>query len=137
MKGTNLFRRKKMSARVLIVDDVAFMRMLLKDMMTKAGHEVVGEATNGKDAVEKYRDLKPDLVFMDTIMSEMNGIEATKEIMRLNPNAKVIICSAMGQQMMVMEAMQAGAKDFVVKPFREDKVMETLSKVMNENSSKI
>ncbi len=126
-----------MSARVLIVDDVAFMRMLLKDMMTKAGHEVVGEATNGKDAVEKYRDLKPDLVFMDTIMSEMNGIEATKEIMRLNPNAKVIICSAMGQQMMVMEAMQAGAKDFVVKPFREDKVMETLSKVMNENSSKI
>ncbi len=137
MKGTNLFRRKKMSARVLIVDDVAFMRMLLKDMMTKAGHEVVGEATNGKEAVEKYRDLKPDLVFMDTIMSEMNGIEATKEIMRLNPNAKVIICSAMGQQMMVMEAMQAGAKDFVVKPFREDKVMETLSKVMNENSSKI
>ncbi len=137
MKGTNLFRRKKMSTRVLIVDDVAFMRMLLKDMMTKAGHEVVGEATNGKEAVEKYRDLKPDLVFMDTIMSEMNGIEATKEIMRLNPNAKVIICSAMGQQMMVMEAMQAGAKDFVVKPFREDKVMETLSKVMNENSSKI
>ncbi len=137
MKGTNLFRRKKMSARVLIVDDVAFMRMLLKDMMTKAGHEVVGEATNGKEAVEKYRDLKPDLVFMDTIMSEMNGIEATKEIMRLNPNAKIIICSAMGQQMMVMEAMQAGAKDFVVKPFREDKVMETLSKVMNENSSKI
>jgi len=137
MKGTNLFRRKKMSARVLIVDDVAFMRMLLKDMMTKAGYEVVGEATNGKEAVEKYRDLKPDLVFMDTIMSEMNGIEATKEIMRLNPNAKIIICSAMGQQMMVMEAMQAGAKDFVVKPFREDKVMETLSKVMNENSSKI
>lgn len=118
-----------MSKRVLIVDDATFMRMLLKDMVTKAGFEIVGEAINGKDAIEKYKELNPDVVAIDTIMPEMNGIEATKEIMKLNPNAKIIICSAMGQQMMVMEALQAGAKDFVVKPFRQDKITETLSKV--------
>ncbi len=122
-----------MSEKVLVVDDAAFMRMLLKDMITKAGYEIAGEAASGKEAIEKYRDLNPDVVTMDTMMPEMNGVEATKEIMRLNPNAKVIICSAMGQQVMVMEAMQAGARDFMVKPFRQDKVMETLSKVMNEN----
>ncbi|MCL4408220.1 MAG: response regulator [Thermotogae bacterium] len=120
-----------MSKRVLIVDDAAFMRMLLKDMVTKAGFEIVGEAINGKEAIEKYKELNPDVVAIDTIMPEMNGIEATKEIMKLNPNAKIIICSAMGQQMMVMEALQSGAKDFVVKPFRQDKITETLSKVMS------
>ncbi|MGC8545829.1 response regulator [Athalassotoga sp.] len=119
-----------MSKRVLIVDDAAFMRMLLKDMVTKAGFEIVGEAINGKEAIEKYKELNPDVVAIDTIMPEMNGIEATKEIMKLNPNAKIIICSAMGQQMMVMEALQSGAKDFVVKPFRQDKITETLFKVM-------
>jgi len=118
------------SKRVLIVDDAAFMRMLLKDMVTKAGFEIVGEAINGKEAIEKYKELNPDVVAIDTIMPEMNGIEATKEIMKLNPNAKIIICSAMGQQMMVMEALQSGAKDFVVKPFRQDKITETLFKVM-------
>lgn len=122
-----------MSKRVLIVDDATFMRMLLKDMVTKAGFEIVGEAINGKDAIEKYKELNPDVVAIDTIMPEMNGIEATKEIMKLNPNAKIIICSAMGQQMMVMEALQAGAKDFVVKPFRQDKITETLSKVTGEH----
>jgi two-component system chemotaxis response regulator CheY len=122
---------EKVSKRVLIVDDAAFMRMLLKDMVTKAGFEIVGEAINGKEAIEKYKELNPDVVAIDTIMPEMNGIEATKEIMKLNPNAKIIICSAMGQQMMVMEALQSGAKDFVVKPFRQDKITETLSKVMS------
>jgi len=117
--------------KVLVVDDAAFMRMLLKDMITKAGYEIVGEAANGKEAIEKYKELNPDIVAMDMIMPEMNGIEATKEIMRLDPNAKIIVCSAMGQQMMVIEAMQAGAKDFIVKPFRQDKVIEVLSKVVN------
>ncbi len=120
-----------MGKKVLVVDDAAFMRMLLKDMITKAGYEIVGEAANGKEAIEKYKELNPDIVAMDTIMPEMNGIEATKEIMRLDPNAKIIVCSAMGQQMMVIEAMQAGAKDFIVKPFRQDKVIEVLSKVVN------
>ncbi len=120
-----------MGKKVLVVDDAAFMRMLLKDMITKAGYEIVGEAANGKEAIEKYKELNPDIVAMDMIMPEMNGIEATKEIMRLDPNAKIIVCSAMGQQMMVIEAMQAGAKDFIVKPFRQDKVIEVLSKVVN------
>lgn len=121
-----------MGKRILIVDDAAFMRMLLKDMVTKAGYEVAGEAVSGKEAVEKYKELNPDVVAIDTMMPEMNGVEATREIMKLNPMAKVIICSSIGQQMIVMEAMQAGAKDFIVKPFRQDKVIETLSKVMIE-----
>ncbi len=118
-----------MAKKVLIVDDAAFMRMLLKDIVTKAGYEVVGEASNGAEAVEKYKELKPDIVTMDITMPEMNGIEATKEIMKIDPNANVIMCSAMGQQMMVVEAIQAGAKDFIVKPFQQGRVVEALSKI--------
>jgi|UniRef100_A0A7V3VTI1 two-component system chemotaxis response regulator CheY len=118
-----------MAKRILIVDDAAFMRMLLKDIITKAGYEVAGEATNGKEAVEKYRELTPDVVTMDITMPEMSGIEAAKEIMKTDPNAKIIMCSAMGQQMMVVEAIQAGAKDFIVKPFQQGRVVEALSKV--------
>jgi len=118
-----------MAKKVLIVDDAAFMRMLLKDIVTKAGYEVVGEASNGAEAVEKYKELKPDIVTMDITMPEMNGIEATKEIMKLDPNANIIMCSAMGQQMMVVEAIQAGAKDFIVKPFQQGRVVEALSKI--------
>ncbi|ABR30792.1 chemotaxis protein CheY [Thermosipho melanesiensis] len=118
-----------MGKKILVVDDAAFMRMMLKDIITKAGHEVVGEAANGKEAVEKYKELKPDIVTMDITMPEMNGIEAIKEIKKIDPNATIIVCSAMGQQAMVIEAIQAGAKDFIVKPFQAARVIEAIQKV--------
>jgi two-component system chemotaxis response regulator CheY len=119
-----------MSARVLVVDDAAFMRMMLKDILGKNGVEVVGEAANGNEAVEKYKELNPDIVTMDITMPEKDGITAVKEIKALYPQAKVIMCSAMGQQPMVLEAIQAGAKDFIVKPFQPDRVMDSIKKVM-------
>jgi len=115
---------------VLIVDDAMFMRMMIKDILLKNGFEVVGEAENGLVAIEKYQELKPDLVTMDITMPEMDGIAAVKEIKKIDPNAKIIICSAMGQQMMVMEAIQAGARDFVVKPFQQDRVLQALQKAL-------
>jgi two-component system chemotaxis response regulator CheY len=118
-----------MGKRVLIVDDAAFMRMMLKDIMTKANYEVLDEATNGREAVEKYKELKPDIVTMDITMPEMDGIQAIKEIKKIDPAAVVVVCSAMGQQAMVIEAIQAGAKDFIVKPFQPPRVLEALQKV--------
>lgn len=115
-------------ARILVTDDAAFMRLQLKDMVTKAGHEVVGEAENGKVAAALYQELRPDLVTMDITMPEMDGVTAVKEIKKIDPNAKVIMCSAMGQQAMVVEAIQAGAKDFIVKPFSADRIKEALQK---------
>ena len=115
---------------VLIVDDAAFMRMMLKDILTKNGLQVVGEAVNGSDAVEKYKELQPDVVTMDITMPEKDGITAVKEIRAIYPQAKIIMCSAMGQQPMVLEAIQAGAKDFVVKPFQADRVMGSIKKVL-------
>ena len=106
-----------MASRVLVVDDAAFMRMMVKDILSKNGYEIVGEAENGMKALEKYQELKPDLVTMDITMPEMDGISAVKEIKKVDPNAKVVMCSAMGQQAMVIEAIQAGARDFIVKPF--------------------
>ncbi|MFD2044946.1 response regulator [Ornithinibacillus salinisoli] len=117
-------------AKILITDDAAFMRMQLKDILTKLGHEVVGEAENGQDAVDKYQELQPELVTMDITMPEMNGVDAVKEIKKLNPEAKVIMCSAMGQQGMVVEAIQAGAKDFIVKPFTPERIKESVGKVL-------
>ncbi|WEG11263.1 response regulator [Pullulanibacillus sp. KACC 23026] len=116
--------------KILIVDDAAFMRMMLTDILTKNGMEVVGEAVNGADAVEKFKELRPDVVTMDITMPEMDGISALKEIRAMEPQAKVIMCSAMGQQPMVLEAIQAGAKDFIVKPFQADRVMESINKVL-------
>ncbi|WP_042355993.1 response regulator [Bacillus rubiinfantis] len=116
-------------AKILIVDDAAFMRMMLKDILTKNGFEVVGEAVNGEDAIEKYQELQPDVVTMDITMPEMDGITAVKKIRAINPQAKIIMCSAMGQQPMVLEAIQSGAKDFIVKPFQADRVIESISKV--------
>lgn len=107
-----------MGKKILIVDDAAFMRMMLKDILTKNGYEVVGEAENGAKAVEKYGELKPDLVTMDITMPEMDGISALKNIRSIDSNAKVVMCSAMGQQAMVIEAIQVGARDFIVKPFQ-------------------
>jgi len=118
-----------MAKRVLVVDDAAFMRMMIKDILTKNGYEVVGEAANGNEAVEKYKELKPDVVTMDITMPEKDGIAAVKEIMALDSNAVIIMCSAMGQQAMVMEAIQAGAKDFIVKPFQQERVIQALQKV--------
>ena len=115
--------------RVLIVDDAMFMRMMLKDILSKNGYEVVGEAANGKEAIDKYIELRPDLVLLDITMPEMDGIEALKKIKIIEPKAKIIMCSAMGQQNMVIEAIQNGALDFVVKPFQPDRVIESLRKV--------
>ncbi len=117
-------------SRVLIVDDAAFMRMMLKDILTKNGLQVVGEAVNGSEAVDKYKELQPDVVTMDITMPEKDGITAVKEIRAMYPQARIIMCSAMGQQPMVLEAIQAGAKDFVVKPFQPDRVMESIKKVL-------
>ncbi|CCJ33779.1 MULTISPECIES: chemotaxis protein CheY [Caloramator] len=116
--------------RVLIVDDAAFMRMMLKDILVKNGYEVIGEAPNGLKAVEMYKQEKPDVVTMDITMPEMDGIQAVKEIRAFDPNAKIIMCSAMGQQAMVMEAIKSGAKDFIVKPFQPERVLEALKKVL-------
>ncbi|GGG21865.1 chemotaxis protein CheY [Lysinibacillus alkalisoli] len=120
-----------MSKRILIVDDAAFMRMMIKDILSKNGFEVVGEAADGQQAVEKYNELKPDLVTMDITMPEMDGIAALKEIKGTDPNAIVIMCSAMGQQAMVIDAIQAGAKDFIVKPFQADRVIEAIQKALS------
>ncbi|GMG97128.1 response regulator [Tepidimicrobium xylanilyticum] len=119
-----------MAKGILIVDDASFMRMMIKDILTKNGFEVVGEAENGAIAVEKYKELNPELVIMDITMPEMDGIQAVKEIININPNAKIIMCSAMGQQAMVIEAIQAGAKDFIVKPFQHERVVEAVKKAL-------
>ncbi|MGL4344516.1 MAG: response regulator [Cellulosilyticaceae bacterium] len=119
-----------MGKNILIVDDAAFMRMMIKDILTKNGYNVVGEAENGAKAVEKYKELKPDLVLMDITMPEMDGIAAVKAIKAADANAKVIMCSAMGQQAMVIESIQAGAKDFIVKPFQAERVIEAVRKVV-------
>ena len=119
-----------MSRGVLVVDDAAFMRMMIKDVLVKNEYEVLGEAENGKKAVEKYEELKPELVIMDITMPDMDGIEAVKRIKAIDPSAKIIMCSAMGQQAMVIEAIQAGAKDFIVKPFKPDRIIEAVQKVL-------
>ena len=120
-----------MGTKVLIVDDAAFMRMMLRDILAKNGFEVVGEADNGKVAVQMYNDLKPDVVTMDITMPEMDGIAAVKEIKAADPNAKVVMVSAMGQQAMVIEAIRSGAADFIVKPFQPDRVLEALGKALS------
>lgn len=117
--------------KVLIVDDAAFMRMMIKNIITKHGYEVVGEAENGKQAVALYSELKPDLVTMDITMPEMDGIESVKAIRSLDQNANIIMISAMGQQAMVMDAIQAGAKDFIVKPFQQERVLQAIERVLN------
>ena len=119
-----------MAKNILICDDAAFMRMMIKDILTKNGYNIVGEAENGAKAVEKYAELKPDLVLMDITMPEMYGIEALKKIKAADANASIIMCSAMGQQAMVIESIQSGAKDFIVKPFQADRVLEAVQKVV-------
>ena len=115
---------------VLVCDDAPFMRSLLSDLLAQAGLEVVGEAQTGREAVDKFRQLKPDLVTMDILMPDMGGIEAVREIMRIEPRARVLMCSAMGQQSLVLDAIRAGAKDFVVKPFQPSRVIEAVQRVL-------
>ena len=118
------------SSTVLVCDDAVFMRTMVSDILSQAGFTVVGEAENGKQAVEKYQQLKPDLVTMDIIMPEMGGIEAVKKITQLDPGARILMCSAMGQQALVQEALQAGARDFVVKPVQPSRVLEAVQRVL-------
>ncbi len=115
--------------RVLIVDDAAFMRVSIKNMLVKNGYEIVGEAENGRVAVQKYKELAPDIVTMDITMPEMDGLDGLKEIMSFNPRANVIMITAMGQESMVREAVQNGAKGFVVKPFKEDVIVSALKSI--------
>ncbi len=119
-----------MAKGVLIVDDAAFMRMMIKSILNEGGYEILGEAENGKQAVELYQELEPDLVTMDITMPELDGIKAVKKILEINSEAKIIMCSAMGQQAMVIDAIQAGARDFVVKPFKSDRVLDAVGKVL-------
>jgi len=119
-----------MANGILVVDDAAFMRMMIKDVLSKNGYEILGEAENGQKAIEKYKELNPDLVIMDITMPEVDGIQAVKEIKKFDGNAKIIMCSAMGQQAMVIESIQAGARDFIVKPFQADRVVEAVKKVI-------
>ncbi|HEU0080178.1 MAG TPA: response regulator [Longimicrobiaceae bacterium] len=119
-----------MAQTVLICDDAIFMRTMIGDILTQAGFQIVGEAETGLQAVEKYRALKPDLVTMDIVMPDMGGIDAVREIVKDDPGAKVLMCSAMGQQALVIEAIQAGARDFVVKPFQPSRVLEAVQRVL-------
>lgn len=124
-----------MMAKILVVDDAAFMRQMLKVILETAGHEIVCEAVNGVEAVEKYKAYRPDVVTLDITMPEMEGIEALRRIRQVDPNAKVIMCSAMGQQKLIVEAIQLGARDFIVKPFQSQRVLETVSKITQSHSS--
>ena len=119
-----------MSHTVLVCDDDIFMRTMITDILASAGFEVVGEAETGAQAVEKYKQLKPELVTMDIVMPDMGGIEAVREICKDDPDARILMCSAMGQQALVVEAIQAGAKDFVVKPFQPSRVLEAVQRVL-------
>jgi len=118
-----------MGLRILIADDALFMRNMLRDIFVKAGFQVVGEAANGVEAVERYHELRPDLVTMDIVMPLKSGIEALQQITREDPDARVVMCSALGQEALVIEAVQAGAKDFIVKPFKEERVLDVVRRV--------
>jgi len=121
-----------MKARVLIADDASFMRQMIREIIEPEGYEVVGEATNGIEAVEQFETLHPDLVTMDIVMPKRSGIDAVKGILSNHGDACVVMCSALGQETLVMEALQAGAKDFIVKPFKPDNVLDTLRKVLEK-----
>jgi two-component system chemotaxis response regulator CheY len=119
-----------MATRVLIVDDAVFMRQNIKEIFASQGFEIAGEASNGVEAVEKYKDLKPDLITMDIVMPYKNGIQASREILAADPNAVIVICSALGHESLVTEAIEAGATDFIVKPFRAENVMQVVKKAL-------
>jgi len=118
--------------KILIVDDALFMRSMIRDILTSSGrYDVIGEAHNGRDAIEKFQELRPDLITMDIVMPEMDGIQATREILKLNPKMKIVICSALGQEPLVIESIAAGARDFIVKPFTPERVLQIIDQVWN------
>ncbi len=123
-----------MSKQILVVDDTSFMRMTLTKILTSSNYDVVDTAESGVIAVEKYQQHRPGLVIMDITMPDMDGIQAVQKIKEIDPNAKVIMCSAMGQQSMVIDAIKAGAQDFIVKPFKGDRVIEAVSKIIGPPS---
>ncbi len=126
----SLNREVTVSHTVLVCDDAIFMRTMISDILQQSGFDVIGEAETGVEAVAQYRKLKPDLVTMDIVMPDMGGIDAVREITKFDPNARILMCSAMGQQALVVEAIQAGAKDFVVKPFQPSRVLEAVQRVL-------
>jgi two-component system chemotaxis response regulator CheY len=117
-------------ARILVVDDAAFMRKMVSDALTRGGHEVVGEAGNGLEAIARYQELKPEVTTLDITMPEKDGISALREIIEFDPSARIIMCSALGQESKVLESIKLGAKDFVVKPFQPDRVLEAIGKAL-------
>lgn len=119
-----------MAARILIADDLSFMRMIQKEILTQKGYTIVGEASNGLEAVEKFRSLRPDLVLLDITMPLMNGLDAMRKIFTIDPKARVIMCSALGQQNLIVEAIRAGVKDFIVKPFKPDRILSAIEKAL-------
>lgn len=121
-----------MTKKILIVDDSAFMRMTLRDILVKGGNEIAGEAETGDEAVDKYKQLKPDLVTMDIVMLKMDGIKAVKEIIAQDPNAKILMVSAMGQQALIVDSIQAGAKGFVIKPFKPESVADEVNRIVGK-----
>ena len=120
-----------MGINVLIVDDLKFIKLVLRELLEKAGFRVVGEASNGEEAVELYQEKRPDVVLMDITMPKVDGLGALKEILKIDPEAKIIMCSALGQQSLIVQALQLGAKDFVVKPFREERVIASIKKILD------
>lgn len=119
-----------MAKGILVVDDAQFMRTMLKQLIEENGYEVVGEAENGQEAIELYKENNPDLVTMDITMPDMDGIEATEKILDIDPDAQIVMCSAMGQKPMVVDALEAGAEDFIVKPIQPEKVKDTLQSIL-------
>ena len=120
-----------MGINILIADDLQFIKLVLRDLLEKAGFRVVGEASNGEEAVELFQDKRPDVVLMDITMPKMDGLTALKKILKIDPGAKVIMCSALGQQTLIVQALQMGAKDFVVKPFRPERVINSIKKILD------
>lgn len=120
-----------MGINILIADDLKFIKLVLRDLVEKAGFRVVGEASNGEEAVELYQDQRPDVVLMDITMPKLDGLAALKRILKIDPEAKVIMCSALGQQSLIVQALQLGAKDFIVKPFKEERVITAIKKILD------
>ena len=120
-----------MGINVLIADDLKFIKLVLRELVEKAGFRVVGEASNGEEAVELYQEKRPDVVLMDITMPKMDGLAALKQILKFDPQAKIIMCSALGQQSLIVQALQLGAKDFIVKPFRDERVVAAIKKILD------
>jgi two-component system chemotaxis response regulator CheY len=117
-------------ARVLVVDDAVFMRRMVSDALSQGGHEVIGEAANGAEAIERFQELRPEVTTLDITMPELDGISALKAILEIDPAARVVMCSALGQESKVLESIKAGAKDFVVKPFQKERVLDAVGKAL-------